>query len=96
MLSTVSRRVPRLITSRPALQRRAAGGAPHYNEPTGWLFAEKVSVRRIVSSGGKLQDANETFVVDLSHHRLAKSVRGKAGRRCGIGACLAAWDWLWS
>ena len=37
----------RVFTSVPrhALGRRyASHGAPHYNEPTGWLFGEKVTV----------------------------------------------------
>lgn len=32
------------VLPRHALGRRhASHGAPHYNEPTGWLFGEKVS-----------------------------------------------------
>jgi hypothetical protein len=31
------------LASRPvAVPRRYAGGAPHYNEPSGWLFSEPV------------------------------------------------------
>jgi len=42
MLSTIPSRVLRLRTVPNALRRRnASGGAPHYNEPTGYLFGEK-------------------------------------------------------
>ncbi|PAV22177.1 NADH dehydrogenase 1 beta subcomplex subunit [Pyrrhoderma noxium] len=41
MLSTISRRVPRSTVQVVKQQRRNAGGAPHYNEPSGWLFGEK-------------------------------------------------------
>ena len=41
MLSQSARRIPRLQHA-VKQQRRNAGGAPHYNEPSGYLFGEKV------------------------------------------------------
>lgn len=47
MLSSLTRRVPRQRVVQLAQPRRSASGTPHYNEPSGWLFGEKVSARLI-------------------------------------------------
>jgi len=49
MLSTTPLRVLRVGTCQQAVTKRfASHGAPHYNEPTGYLFGEKV--RTLLSS----------------------------------------------
>ncbi|KAI5123784.1 hypothetical protein M0805_000372 [Coniferiporia weirii] len=56
MLSTLLRRVPRANVPRLLKQqRRNAGGAPHYNEPTGFLFGEKVRALLPLPPGQKRQ-----------------------------------------
>lgn len=43
LTTTIARRVPRInpqVLSR--VQRRNAGGAPHFNEPSGYFLGEKV------------------------------------------------------
>lgn len=43
-MNAIARRVVPSAVSRLSIQRRCAShGAPHYNEPTGFLFGEKVS-----------------------------------------------------
>jgi hypothetical protein len=57
-IRTLALRVPRNIQTR----RYAAHGAPQYNEPTGWLFGEKVGsgVIPCISADSAISEASST------------------------------------
>jgi hypothetical protein len=59
-------------------KRFASHGAPHYNEPTGYLFGEKVRLRRSAPSLPLTCQA-------------AASPWAEAGKR-GLGKYLVFWD----
>ena len=84
MLSSSVRPVARCRALHAPLLRRNASGTPHYNEPSGWLFGEKV----------RLNVSLNTFWVSstsISPHHLDKSVKRRAGKLFGIGECLEGW-----
>ena len=83
MLSSSVRPVARCRALRTPLLRRNASGTPHYNEPSGWLFGEKV----------RLNVLNTFWVssTSISPHHLDKSVKRRAGKLFGIGECLEGW-----
>lgn len=80
------------ITARRALpstgtsgKRFASHGAPFYNEPTGYLFGEKVSD---AACGSPSRLTRTTL---RSRRRRARSGNARAGRRYTTGACSARW-----
>lgn len=46
MLSRLARRTLQCRAPLSLNSQRNASGSPHYNEPTGWLFSEKVRLSR--------------------------------------------------
>jgi hypothetical protein len=91
-LTQCSRRLPQPCTlSSISSVRFASQGAPHYNEPSGWLFGEKVTpyihpIRLFLSNWYQLY-------YSCSRLRQAKRGRGKTGRWSGTSGCLDRWLW---
>ena len=66
MHSSTPLRVLRAQTSKQVVSRRfASHGAPHYNEPSGYLFSEKVKDQRC--------DALRLLMIHLSHQHQDRS-----------------------
>ncbi len=83
MLSTISRRIARPQAMRSLRQqRRNAGGAPHYNEPSGWLFGEKVRRHGVARS---MSCIDSTLVLLFSTSPVA-SANGPETAKRGMGA----------
>lgn len=74
-------RAPRCVLGR----RFASHEAPQYNEPTGWIFSEKVCCFPSHFS-------NSLVKVNLcSHHHRVRSEWERIGKSLGILGCLVLW-----
>lgn len=76
-------------TVAPATRRYASHGhGPQFNEPSGWLFAEKVSC---VSDPVRVRSLTAVISVITSLHRRVRNVRSRIGNDHGSGGCTAVW-----
>jgi hypothetical protein len=86
MLSPTPLRALRIAVPRLRGRRFASHEAPQYNEPSGWLFGEKVCTPYSARSDGTN--------IYWSHHKLAKSGSKRIGKTSGISGCLGRWHLL--
>lgn len=75
----------RASSSRFQTKRFASHEAPQYNEPSGWLFGEKVPA--FLFNGC----CDDSFHTSCSHHRQDRSEWKRTGRMYGIWECSVPW-----